>query len=116
MFFHPYEFRRSLELTVLFFEPNIFISKCFIISHINVRSILETYVTRGNCLTNTLKIWPKFKLYFGARDKQKNIIFKTAYFLSSASFLCGPFTLSVASWELKWVFPPQLRFSLLSLS
>lgn len=89
MLFRLNEFRRSLELNSVIFETNIFVSKCFIISHINVRSILETYVTCGNCLTNTLKSWPKFKLYHGARDKQKYYLKKLCTFLYPRLNFCA---------------------------
>jgi hypothetical protein len=92
MFYHLDKFRGSLELIVLFLETNIFISKCFIISHINVRNTLETYVTFRNCLTNTLKIWPKFKLCNGARYKRE-------YYLKKFSILTYPLLYFSASYS-----------------
>lgn len=104
--------------SVIFFllESNIFISKCFIISHINVSSILETYVRCRNCLTNTLKIWPNFKLYNGAsRHKQEQYLKNfSSIFLNYVVYFCACYSpYHTASWILEYIlsFPFWISFT-----
>lgn len=91
MFFHLVNTEEAWKLQCFLLESNIFISKCFIISYINVRSILETYVRCRNCLTNTLKIWPNFKVQSGAsRYKQEQYLKNfSGIFLNYLIYFCS---------------------------
>lgn len=76
MFFYLINAEEAWKLWCFLLESNIFFSKCFIISHINVRSILETYATCKNCLTNTLKIWLNVN-FITELHTSRNSIWKT---------------------------------------
>lgn len=89
MFFYLMNLEESWKLWCFLLESNIFVSKCFIISHINVRSILETYVTCKNCLTNTYKIWLNLNC-ITELDTSKNSIWKTFPAFLNSRFIFVP--------------------------